>query len=715
MTITFSSPEILVNGAIAGDQILPSVAALADGRFIVVWETSDPSIDGSLQAIRGQIFHADGSRAGAEFLINTTTAQGQRNPAVTALRDGGFIVSWTDDSATLSDPTDRDLRSQLFGPSGGRIGGELTIPFYTEGAQAAARLATLSDGRIVMVWEHAGPDDPDDDYSNGLRMRVVNPDGTAATADLPVNDIFFGNQDRPSVTALADGGWFVVWQDDSGLTGDLSGLAIHGRRFSANGTALTPDVLINATTANSQMSPAVTALRDDRIVVVWDDISGTGGDAQGSGIKARVLSAGGTPEGAEILVNTTTAGNQTRASVTALADGGFLVAWVDVNGRQGSGDVIVAQAFAADGTKAGAETVINTRTAGPQLNPMARTLADGRVVITWEDFSQSPDDPSGWAIRARIVDPRQSGIDLAGTARGDDWFGTGFADRLRGAGGNDTLRGAAGDDLIDGGTGADRMIGGAGNDTYLVESAGDRVIESAGEGRDLVRAWVSHRLAAHVENLTLVSDGALNGTGNALANRLTGGAGDNRLNGAGGNDVLRGGAGRDVALGGLGRDTLSGDRGHDRLEGAGGADRLTGGEGNDTLLGGAQDDVLIGGAGRDRMQGDAGRDLMIGDRGADRMTGGAGADTFQFRTLAETGRGAARDVITDFRPGEDRIDLSRLLRDGEFIAARAFTGTAGEVRYSDGILEGDIDGDGADDFQIGLTGRPAISADDILF
>jgi hypothetical protein len=40
------------------------------------------------------------------------------------------------------------------------------------------------------------------------------------------------------------------------------------------------------------------------------------------------------------------------------------------------------------------------------------------------------------------------------------------------------------------------------------------------------------------------------------------------------------------------------------------------------------------------------------------MAGGDGGDTFAFRTAAETGKTAATtDVVTDFVPGIDKIDV----------------------------------------------------------
>ena len=57
---------------------------------------------------------------------------------------------------------------------------------------------------------------------------------------------------------------------------------------------------------------------------------------------------------------------------------------------------------------------------------------------------------------------------------------------------------------------------------------------------------VSFTLASNVENLTLTGAGAINGTGNTLANVIVGNAGQNTLNGGAGIDTMRGGAGNDT-------------------------------------------------------------------------------------------------------------------------------------------------------------------------
>ena len=205
------------------------------------------------------------------------------------------------------------------------------------------------------------------------------------------------------------------------------------------------------------------------------------------------------------------------------------------------------------------------------------------------------------------------------------------------------------------------MVGGVGNDTYHVDHLGDAVVELADEGYDRVVASLDWTLGDNIERLSLTGTADLNGTGNALANRLAGNAGVNILDG---------------------------------------------GEGNDSLYGLAGDDSLIGGAGAD---------LLDGGLGADSLEGGLGADRFVFSSAD----GANGDVIVDFSALEgDKLDLRLIDANAGlagdqafvFIGSTGFGSVAGELRFAAGVLEGDLDGNGGADFQIQMSGVASLIA-----
>src|SRR5947208_3495974 len=101
--------EFLANTNIVGNHFYSVTTGLTDGRFVVAWaDNSMLGADKNGSAPRGQIFNADGSKAGGEFEINTDPSgfAGDQIPrSITALADGGFMIAWDDNSGFGGDPT----------------------------------------------------------------------------------------------------------------------------------------------------------------------------------------------------------------------------------------------------------------------------------------------------------------------------------------------------------------------------------------------------------------------------------------------------------------------------------------------------------------------------------------------------------------------------------------------------------------------------------
>lgn len=582
--------EFLVNTSTQGAQYAPNTTALADGRFVISW--TDENGDEWGEGVKAQIYRADGSKDGVEFLVNTTIARTQDMPAGTALATGGFILAWTSNSEGDGESYGTSIRAQIFNQGGTKAGAELSLTTDLAYSVRDVAITALTGGRFVASWTYGGEVGLDQsDF--GIHAQIFNADGSKIGVEFLVNTTTEQTQIQPTIAALSGGRFIISWSDASGTPPDDPLTNIRAQIFNTDGTKAGSEILVNTMLAGEQRQPEIAVLADGGFVIVWEDNARRFGSGPPNALGAQVFNSDGTPRGGELILQSTTTGGRFDPVVTSLADGRFVVSWENA-------DHIHAQVFNADGSAAGTEVIVETTSIRGVHNPTIDTLADGRLIISWVDYSYSPDDVEDAAIRAQIIDPRVAAVSLHGTKLADHYIGTAWADRLSGNAGNDTLIGAAGNDGLKGEDGNDSLVGGLGNDTVY------------------------------------------------------------------------------------------------------------GGNGNDRLRGDAGDDRLVGGAGNDRISGGLGRDVM---------TGGTGADAFIFASAAEIGNGTSRDIITDFQPGLDDIDLRAVQPGGSYIGSAAFTGTAGEVSYiqSTGIVSGDTNGDGVADWSLNITNKAPLIADDFLF
>jgi serralysin len=146
---------------------------------------------------------------------------------------------------------------------------------------------------------------------------------------------------------------------------------------------------------------------------------------------------------------------------------------------------------------------------------------------------------------------------------------------------------------------------------------------------------------------------------------------------------------------------------------------LTGTNSGNSLYGRGGNDKLNGRGGNDKLYGSDGNDLLVGGTEKDVLFGGAGADVFDFNSRKDSLK-TARDTIKDFVRGIDHIDLRTIdansLVSGNqafsFIGSKAFSGHAGQLKFSSGVLSGDINGDKMSDFQITVSGLSALAKGD---
>lgn len=216
-------------------------------------------------------------------------------------------------------------------------------------------------------------------------------------------------------------------------------------------------------------------------------------------------------------------------------------------------------------------------------------------------------------------------------------------------------------------------------------------------------------------------DDNYNGLNGIFTGTMFGGTGADTLRGGDGHESFDGGGDGDTLLGGGGNDTLMGDSGADLLRGGDGNDEIDGGNDADQIFGNAGDDSLAGGDGIDVLQGGSGDDTLSGGLLRDVLTGGAGADVFDYNTASESPFTAQSDLIRDFQPGTDLIDLTDLNAGVfQFQGSGAFAGggvaSVRVITTASGVsaVMVDVDGNGSTDFRILFASELALGASDFL-
>jgi Ca2+-binding RTX toxin-like protein len=631
----------------------PSVGVRDDGSFLVAYQRSDNAGDTD---IVGVIVNADGT-VGAEFTIFSQTDDAG-SPEVAVLSSGDYVVVYHDESS--GDGANRDPEFRIVSSAGAILGG--TVISVDADDQTDVQVAALTGGGFVAVWTEENGDGNGD----GIRGVIYDNDGDLQGSIFTVNTSTTGVQFAPDVTALDDGGFVVVWDDNN--LGET-----RGQRFDASGAMVGAEFV--AGSLGAEVEPVVALLGDGRFIAGFEQVGGPETDVHGTIFDPRENVIDGT---GEVDV------------ITARLEG------ATVNGLAGD-DVLLGQ---------GGNDVLNGGAGDDEMYGRAGNDTY-HVDSVGDDVNESANNGIDHVI-ASVDHPLANHVEnltLVGTA--GFGVGNGLANIIIGNALNNSLLGLPGNDILNGGGGADTMQGGADNDTYIVDNLGDTATESAGAGIDHVQSSVNFTLGPNVENLTLTGVVAATGTGNDLANFITGNNAANTLSGLGGIDTIRGGGGNDTVSGGDGNDRLDGGIGADAVHGGAGDDivlvdnagdtvaenagegfdhvistvtftlganleklTLTGvalaGVGNaiantiigndaaNRLIGRGGEDTLLGEAGKDRLKGGKGDDILSGGLGRDKLAGSGGKDAFVFDMLLGGGN---VDKIKGFKSKTDKIWL----------------------------------------------------------
>ena len=321
------------------------------------------------------------SLLGTEFQVNMLTASDQHQPAVGRGSAGHFVVAWTSD---YQDGEAGAIFARTFAPDGSAVSAEVQINAFTSGDQSAPAVTVDSSGDAWIVWTSQDQDGDGD----GIFGRRLSSNGLFLSAEMQLNTITAGDQSRPAITGQNSGNFTVSWQDNYGGSSE-----IQSRRFLADGTPAAAEVLVNTTLTNDQTAPDLAINEAGRFVVSWESF---GQDASGQSIQARRQS----PPAPQAQVNLFTIGDQELPAVGIDAASNAVIAWQS-SGQDGSSTSVHARKINSDGMPTGAEIQVNSTSAGMQGVP---DIVVSATCVASIAFQSENVDGSATAVQLREYD-----------------------------------------------------------------------------------------------------------------------------------------------------------------------------------------------------------------------------------------------------------------------------------------------------------------------
>jgi hypothetical protein len=279
---------------------------------------------------------------------------------------------------------------------------EFQVNSFTPSSQGRPAVAVDPTGQFVVVWESVGSPGTDNSVYSVQGQRY-SANGAPLGSQFQVNAYISSNQTDPAIASDPSGNFVVVWTSSGSPGNDNNLTSIQGQRFAASGLPLGSQFQVNTFLASTQQRASVACDAVGNFVVAWESNGSTGTDHSSTSILAQRYAADGTRVGDEFQVNTYTASDQQRPSIAVDAAGNFVVVWTSLGsvGNDLSDTSIQGQRYAAGGSSVGGQFQVNTHVVSTQNKPAVAYDAAGNFVATWESNSSQGSDASFYSVHGR--------------------------------------------------------------------------------------------------------------------------------------------------------------------------------------------------------------------------------------------------------------------------------------------------------------------------
>jgi hypothetical protein len=294
--------------------------AVGQNAYMVAWLSLADDL-ATQKDVAATLVGFDGGHPRPTEITVSLDPQPESAPTVIARSDGTFAIVWQRTRAAPA--VGEELRGAIFDATGGPLFGEFAVSAATTGDDTVPHGIALAAGAFVVVWTHT------EGGVTNVRARVFSASGAPATAnDIQVTSYTAGTAYGARVTPSGDG-YLIGWQIFSGASPTLTAAPLIVRKFSGNGNSASTEITVAAQTVNLRAQPVMATRQDGAIGIAWQDCGARGDATDSCGIRFRLLHPSGMPAGDDLIVNTTTAGDQLAPSIAALGGDAFVVGWTD--------------------------------------------------------------------------------------------------------------------------------------------------------------------------------------------------------------------------------------------------------------------------------------------------------------------------------------------------------------------------------------------------
>ena len=190
--------EFQLNEFTMSMQWLPTITGLADGGFVVTWQSSQ--LYNSGYAVKARIFNADDTSRVGEFLVNELTYRSQNFPDITSLEDGGYIISWTSSDSQEDEFSARDIIGRIFNADGTERLSNFLIHKNTLNGQNDLNIIELNNGSFKSTLKTYSSKKDGDSFP--IKEHIFSADSTEQVLEFIANEYMSLNQALVEITTF---------------------------------------------------------------------------------------------------------------------------------------------------------------------------------------------------------------------------------------------------------------------------------------------------------------------------------------------------------------------------------------------------------------------------------------------------------------------------------------------------------------------------------